>query len=76
MENKYVAGGTVTGGWFLTFISHLDWPTISYIVGIFVAVIGLVAGIWWQWRKDKRDEAIMKATLEALRNKGVTINDD
>lgn len=70
MENKYVMTGQVAGGGALVWISGLDLASWSYIVGIMVAIVGLAGGFFWQWRKDKRDKAIMLATLEALKTRG------
>jgi uncharacterized membrane protein YebE (DUF533 family) len=76
MENKHVTGTLAAGGGFLAWLSSLDLPSISYGVGIFVALAGLGLGFYWQWRKDKRDQRIMEATLEALKTKGVSLHDD
>lgn len=76
MENKYVTTGQVAGGGVLVWISNLDLASWSYIVGIGVAIVGLVGGSYWQWKKDKRDQAIMMATLEALKTRGVVIHDE
>ena len=76
MENKYFTGGYVGGGGLLAWLGSIDLASWSYIVGITIGVLGFVFGVWWQWKKDRRDEAIMKATLEALRTRGVIIHDD
>lgn len=76
MDNKYVTASQVGGGGFLVWISGLDLASWSYIIGIAGVVLGMAAGFYWQYRKDKRDQAIMLATLEALKTRGVVINDE
>lgn len=87
MDNKYVTASQVGGGGFLVWISSLDLASWSYIIGIVGVVLGMAGGFYWQWRKDKRDkeaqakkdardEAIMLATIEALKTKGVMVNDE
>lgn len=75
-DNKFVTGTVVSTGGALAFFSKLELSDWSYIVGIFVALVGLAGGFYWQYRKDKRDRIIMEATLEALRTKGVNLHDD
>lgn len=64
----------VGSGGFLMWFSKLDWSTLSFMTGITVAVLGLLFSVYFQWRKDRRDEHIHKATIEALK-KGITIDD-
>lgn len=75
MKDGLVTGGQVAGGGMLVYISNLDWASWSYIVGIFVALIGLAAGLYWQWRKDKRDAEMHKAILESIRTRGVNVDE-
>lgn len=76
MENKYITAGQVSGGGFLIWISNLDLASWSYLVGIAGVLLGMAAGFYWQRRKDQRDQAIMLATLEALKTRGVVINEE
>lgn len=76
MENKYVTTATVGSGGFMMWVSSLDLSSWSYIVGMFVALVGLAGGLYWQHRQDKRNQKIMEATLEALKTKGVVVNED
>ncbi len=66
----------VSGGGFLVWISKLDLASWSYIAGISVAVLGLVASIYWQWRKDKRDAQVNAAILKSIRDRGVVLNEE
>lgn len=76
MDNKYITAGQVGGGGFLIWLSNLDLASWSYIVGIIGVVLGMAAGFYWQRRRDKRDEAITQATLEALKTRGVVVNEE
>lgn len=76
MKDGAVVAGQVTGGGMLAVISQLDLAAWSYIVGILVALLGLAGGFYWQWRKDKRAEALNKAILESIKAKGVIVNED
>lgn len=75
-SNDRVTGGVTLLGLGWSVASTWNWPMISYIVGTAVAVIGLLLGFLWSWRRDKREREIMLATLESLRSKGVVINDE
>lgn len=76
MKDGAVVAGQVTGGGMLAFISQLDLASWSYIVGILVALLGLAGGFYWQWKKDKRAEALNKAILESIKAKGVIVNEE
>lgn len=76
MKDGLVVGGQVGGGGVLVFLSQLDLASWSYIVGIFVALVGLVGGMYWQWRKDKRADALNKAILESIKLRGVNVNEE
>jgi uncharacterized membrane protein YebE (DUF533 family) len=74
--NEIVTSGTVGAGGLLAYVSHLDWASWSYIVGIIVALVGLAGGFYWQWRKDRRAEEVHKAILESIKAKGVVVNEE
>ena len=77
MKNGLVISGTqVGGGGILMYLSSLDLASWSYIVGMLVAVVGLVAGLYWQWRKDRRADLVNKAVLESIKLRGVTFNEE
>lgn len=76
MDNKIVTAAQVSGGGFLVWISKLDLASWSYIAGISVAIIGLAASFYWQWRKDKRDALVNAAILNSIRERGVVLNDE
>lgn len=84
MENKHVTGGIFALGALWSYISAWPWPTISYVIGSVVALVGLLGGFWWQQRKDKREAlywaaraereaAITAATIAALQAGKVTL---
>lgn len=74
-ENRILnAAGTAGAGGLLAWLSKLDLSTASYVVGISVAVLGLLISFYFQWRKDRRDAEIHDATLKALEKKGVNID--
>lgn len=75
MKDGAVVAGQVTGGGMLAFISQLDLASWSYIVGILVALLGLAGGFYWQWKKDRRAEAIQKAILESIKTRGVNVDE-
>lgn len=71
MDNKVVNTVIPVGsGGFLMWAANLPWPTISYVVGILVALLGLGISWYFQWRKDQRDAAESVAIIEAYK-KGV-----
>lgn len=71
MDNKMVNSAVSVGsGGFLMWMAGLPWPTISYVVGVAVALLGLGISFFFQWRKDKRDALESKAIISAY-NKGV-----
>ncbi len=71
MDNKIVNTVVPVGsGGFLMWAAGLPWPTISYVVGIIVALLGLAISWYFQWRKDQRDAAESEIIKEAYR-KGV-----
>lgn len=76
MKDGAVVAGQVTVGSGVAFLSQLDLASWSYIVGILVALAGLVGGFYWQWRKDKRAQALNKAILDSIKSKGVIINEE
>lgn len=68
MDNKIVNTVVPVGsGGFLMWAAGLPWPTISYVVGILVAVIGLGISWYFQWQKDKRDKAESIAIIDAYK---------
>lgn len=68
MENKIVNTVVPVGsGGFLMWAAGLPWPTISYVVGILVAVLGLGISWYFQWKKDKRDRAESIVIIEAYK---------
>lgn len=75
MENKYVVAGQASSGGMLIWLSNLDLASWSYIVGILVALIGLMGGAYWQWKKDKRDAEMHKAILESIKTRGVNVDE-
>lgn len=44
--------------------ANLPWPTISYVVGIFVAILGLGISYYFQYRKDKREAEALRLQNE------------
>lgn len=68
MENKIVNTVVPVGsGGFLMWAAGLPWPTISYVIGILVAVLGLGISWYFQWKKDKRDRAESIVIIEAYK---------
>lgn len=55
-------------------ISSLDLASWSYIIGMLVAVFGLAGSFIWQFRRDKREQAIQQATLAALQKGSISVN--
>lgn len=59
-----VAGKTaVYGGGATAFVSGLTLSEVGVIIGIVVAVLGLVLGQFWSWRRDRREEREMQARM-------------
>ncbi len=75
MKDQLVVGGQVGGGGFLVYLSQLDLASWSYIVGILVALVGLAAGLFWQWRDNKRKAELQKAILESIKSRGVNLDE-
>lgn len=76
LDNKSVVAAQVTGGSLLAYFSKFDLSQWSYLVGMSVAVLGLCVGFYWQYRRDQREKALNEATIRALKEKGVVINED
>jgi hypothetical protein len=76
LDNKHVVAAQVTGGGFLVYISKFDLSQWSFIVGMSVAVLGLCAGFYWQYRRDKRERILNDAMIKAIKEKGVVLNED
>jgi len=76
MDNKIITGGQICGSGLLVWLSQLDPASWSYIIGIGGVLVGTVFGLFWQYRRDKRERLIFEATLESLKSKGVTLNDE
>ncbi len=57
VENAGIVAGKVAayGGAGGAVVSGLTLNELGVIVGIFVAVVGLVLGQIWSWRKDRRE---------------------
>lgn len=62
ISNKTILGGAATGivGW----LTSINWIGL---VGTLVAVIGLLANIYYQHRRDKREQIESAARIAALR---------
>lgn len=73
MENRHVSLLQGFGGAFLIWISNLDLASWSYVIGMFVALVGLIGSFVWQFRRDKREQAISAATIAALQKGSVTV---
>lgn len=57
VENAGIVASKVAayGGAGSAVVAGLTLNELGVIVGIFVAVVGLVLGQWWSWRKDRRE---------------------
>ncbi|QIL73273.1 hypothetical protein G7048_24745 [Diaphorobacter sp. HDW4B] len=51
-------GGAATAA-----VSGLTLSEIGVMVGIVVAVLGLLLGQFWSWRRDRREEREMEARM-------------
>lgn len=60
--NKLIGGGAIAGaaGW----ISQINWIGLS---GVLVAVIGLFINLYFQHRRDKREELESQERIRALK---------
>ncbi|QNN56486.1 hypothetical protein H9K76_18390 [Diaphorobacter ruginosibacter] len=59
-----VAGKTAAyGGGATAFVSGLTLSEVGVIVGIVVAVLGLLLGQFWSWRRDRREQREMDVRL-------------
>lgn len=65
IANKTMVGGAATGlvGW----LSQVNWIGVT---GALVAIVGLVANIYFQRRRDRRERELHQAQLEILRKGG------
>lgn len=76
-DSKLVNAAIPVGsGGFLMWISNLDWSTLSYMVGISVAVLGLIVSVYFQYRRDRRDEEVHRVTIESIQKRGVSVTDE
>lgn len=62
ISNKTILGGAATGivGW----LTSINWIGL---IGAFVAIVGLMVNIYFQHRRDKREQLETAARIEALR---------
>lgn len=62
LSNKATLGGAATGliGW----LASINWIGL---VGTMVAVVGLLANIYFQLRRDKREQVESDARIAALK---------
>ncbi|WP_057092906.1 hypothetical protein KV708_19125 [Comamonas thiooxydans] len=60
-----VAGKTAAyGGAVSAVVSGLTISELGVIVGIAVAVLGMIFGQYWAWRKDRREQREMEARMQ------------
>lgn len=64
LANKATLGGAATG--FIGWLASINWIGL---VGTLVAVSGLVANIYFQYRRDKREQLESSARIQALKGK-------
>lgn len=69
--DKTTWGGAAMG--FVGWLASINWIGL---IGVLVAVIGLAANIWFQYRKDRRESTESKARLAALKNRAPHRRDD
>lgn len=55
MSDRGAAAGAGVGG-FIMWLSTLDLSSLSYIVGIIVAIISLIYGFYFAYRRNKREQ--------------------
>ena len=62
VTNKGMVGGAIAGlyGW----AAQINWLGLS---GVFIALVGLAANIYFQHRRDKREAAESLARIASLR---------
>lgn len=63
ISNKSMIGGAATG--FLGWLASVNWIGLA---GVMVAFIGMVASIWFQWRRDRRESLESRERIEAIRS--------
>ncbi len=61
-SNRTTEAGAITGvvGWMAS-VNWIGWA------GVFIALLGLFANLYYQRRRDRREQAESDARLEALR---------
>lgn len=61
-SNRTTEAGAITGvvGWMAS-VNWIGWA------GVFIALLGLFANLYYQRRRDRREQAESEARLEALR---------
>lgn len=64
IANKATATGAVTG--VLGYLVDINWVGL---VGVAVAVLGLLSNLYFQIRRDRREAAESDARIEALRGR-------
>jgi len=65
VANKMTLGASGTG--FFASMAHWNWTAI---IASAVAIIGLLANLYFQRRRDKREREFHEAQLEMLRKEG------
>lgn len=64
VANKTTLAGALAGA--LGWLAQINWVGL---VGVLVAVIGLLANIYFQVRRDRRESAESAARIEAIRGR-------
>lgn len=47
----------------------IQWTDVGVVCGIVVGVVGLLAQIFFHWRRDGRERELHRLKLEGMRNK-------
>jgi len=70
-NDRVIAASNATtyfaSGW--TVVTSLLWDNIATVVGIIVALGGLIVSTYFQFKKDRREAAESKARIQLLRAK-------
>lgn len=64
VANKTTMSGAVAG--FIGWLADINWIGLT---GTLVAVLGFAASLYFQWRRNRREEELHAAQMAALRER-------
>jgi len=64
IANKTTLGGATAGA--IGYLANVNWIGL---LGTLVAIGGFAVSFWFQWRRDKRENEMHRAQLDAIKRR-------